>query len=154
MICVPMILWYYNTFSSSLLISKWSGHFSSRSFQAFVAPLPVPSCVPVYHYALNDYLVFGTNWATIMGVVYLGYYYILEPVAAVSCTGLRLIPSDFMAPCLVAIYAANGSHGTECNGFLAKAWIPISSRRGSCSQLDCAVHWTWICRRQGACPTR
>jgi len=64
-ICVPMIVW---------------------SFQALVAPLPVPSFLPVYHYAVNDYMVFDVNYATIMGVVYLAYYYMLEPFAALLYT--------------------------------------------------------------------
>ena len=49
-----------------------------------MAPLPVPSFIPAYHYAINDYLALSTNWAAIMGVVYLAYYYMLEPIAAVS----------------------------------------------------------------------
>ena len=55
-----------------------------RSFQALVAPLPLPSFVPTYHYPINDYMVFDANYASLMGVVYLAYYYLLEPVAAVS----------------------------------------------------------------------
>ncbi|KAF9471838.1 DUF962-domain-containing protein [Pholiota conissans] len=60
-ICVPMIVW---------------------SFQALVAPFVLPSFIPAYHYVINDYLVFSTNYATLMAVVYLAYYYLLEPMAA------------------------------------------------------------------------
>ncbi|KAF4619744.1 hypothetical protein D9613_005385 [Agrocybe pediades] len=59
--CVPLILW---------------------SFQALVAPLKVPGFLPTYYYRINDYLVFDVNWATIMGVIYLAYYFMLEPLAA------------------------------------------------------------------------
>ena len=44
----------------------------------------MPSFIPAYHYVINDYMVFDTNYASLMGVVYLAYYYLLEPVAAVS----------------------------------------------------------------------
>lgn len=58
--------------------------FYSRTFQALVAPLPVPAFLPAYHYAINDFMLFEMNYATIMGIVYLAYYFTLEPVAAVS----------------------------------------------------------------------
>lgn len=60
-ICVPIIL--------------WSAH-------ALVAPLPMPSFMPTVHYAFNEYLVFDLNYATIHAALYLVYYFILEPVAA------------------------------------------------------------------------
>jgi len=69
-ICVPMIVW---------------------SFQALVAPLPIPSFLPAYHYVVNDYMVFDVNYATIMGVVYLAYYYMLEPLAALLYTPQMVI---------------------------------------------------------------
>ncbi|KIM45861.1 hypothetical protein M413DRAFT_440916 [Hebeloma cylindrosporum] len=69
-LCVPMIVW---------------------SFQALVAPLPMPSFIPAYHYVINDYMVFDTNYASLMGVVYLAYYYLLEPVAALLYTPQMVI---------------------------------------------------------------
>ncbi|PPR03873.1 hypothetical protein CVT26_000871 [Gymnopilus dilepis] len=69
-ICVPMIVW---------------------TFQALVAPLPVPDFLPTYHYALNDYMLFEVNYASIMGAIYLAYYFILEPVAALSYTPQMLV---------------------------------------------------------------
>jgi len=62
-LCVPLILW---------------------SFQALIAPLQVPSFFPLYHYTINKYLVLDVNWAAVMGIVYLAYYFMLEPMAAVS----------------------------------------------------------------------
>jgi len=64
-ICVPMIVW---------------------SFQALVAPLHVPSFLPTYHRIFNEYLVFDVNYATIMASIYLAYYYMLEPFAALLYT--------------------------------------------------------------------
>ncbi|PPQ92373.1 hypothetical protein CVT25_008723 [Psilocybe cyanescens] len=69
-ICVPMIVW---------------------SFQALVAPLHVPSFLPAYHHIFNDYMVFDVNYATIMGVVYLAYYFLLEPVAALLYTPQMIV---------------------------------------------------------------
>jgi len=60
-LCVPLILW---------------------SFQAFVVPYHLPSFFPAYHHAINDYMVFETNYATLLAVAYLAYYLLLEPVAA------------------------------------------------------------------------
>jgi len=42
--------------------------------------------VPAYHYAFNDYLVFDTNYATLIAVIYIVYYFLLEPVAALLYT--------------------------------------------------------------------
>lgn len=56
-----------------------------------VAPLPTPSFVPAYHYVINRYMVFDANYAALMGVVYLAYYYVLEPTAAVSLDDVVLL---------------------------------------------------------------
>jgi len=60
-ICVPILLW---------------------TFQVLVSQLPVPSLLPVVHYTLGDYFCFDLNWAAIHAGLYLAYYIILEPVAA------------------------------------------------------------------------
>ena len=54
-----------------------------------MAPLKLPY-VPAYRHAFNDYLVFDTNYSTLMAGLYLIYYYLLEPIAAVS-----LVPTYF-----------------------------------------------------------
>lgn len=56
----------------------------TRSFQAFLAPFRPPPFVPVYRHVINDYMIFETNYATLMGAIYITYYLLLEPVAAVS----------------------------------------------------------------------
>jgi len=63
-LCVPLIVW---------------------SFQAIIAPFKL-TFIPAYHFAFNDYLVFDTNCATLMAVVYIVYYLLLEPVAALLYT--------------------------------------------------------------------
>ncbi|KAH9482429.1 2-hydroxy-palmitic acid dioxygenase mpo1 [Psilocybe cubensis] len=69
-VCVPLIVW---------------------SFQALVAPLPVPSFFPAYHHVVNNYMVFDVNYATVMGVVYLAYYFMLEPIAALLYTPMMTV---------------------------------------------------------------
>lgn len=69
-ICVPLIVW---------------------SFQAIVAPFKLPSFVPAYHYTFNDYLMFDTNYAALVEVIYLAYYFLLEPVAALLYTPLSIV---------------------------------------------------------------
>lgn len=56
---------------------------SSRTFQVLVSPFPVPSFVPAVHYTINEYLVFDLNVPAILAGLYIAYYFILEPVAAV-----------------------------------------------------------------------
>jgi len=60
-LCVPLIVW---------------------TFQTFLAPFHPPSFVPEYHHVINEYMVFETNYASLMGAVYIAYYLLLEPVAA------------------------------------------------------------------------
>ncbi|TFK27004.1 DUF962-domain-containing protein [Coprinopsis marcescibilis] len=61
-ICVPLILW--------------------TAF-ALTAPLPTLRFFPDIHYELHKYLVFDLNWPAIVAALYIGYYLILEPVAAI-----------------------------------------------------------------------
>lgn len=45
--------------------------------------IPMPSFFAEYHLKLGDYLVFDLNIASIHAMLYLAYYFMLEPVAAV-----------------------------------------------------------------------
>jgi hypothetical protein len=78
------------SFSGSFCSSPifWA-HFRHRSAHALVAPLPMPSFMPTVHYAFNDYLVFDLNYATIHAALYLVYYFILDPVAAVRNSAVQ-----------------------------------------------------------------
>ncbi|KAF9057430.1 hypothetical protein BJ165DRAFT_1420364 [Panaeolus papilionaceus] len=71
-ICVPLIVW---------------------SFQALVAPFGQVSFLPAYHHIFNDWLVFDTNYASLMTAVYLAYYLLLEPVAALLYAPLMILTS-------------------------------------------------------------
>jgi len=46
----------------------------------------VPASFPTVHYSISDYLVFDFNTPAITTAVYLAYYLILEPVAAILYT--------------------------------------------------------------------
>jgi hypothetical protein len=67
----------------------------TRSFQAFLAPFRPPPFVPAYRHVINDYMMFETNYATLMGTVYIAYYFLLEPVAAVNSFFLRTHNCDY-----------------------------------------------------------
>ncbi|GBE79388.1 DUF962-domain-containing protein [Sparassis latifolia] len=59
--CVPLLLW---------------------SFQVLMVTCPVPAFFPPIHVNINEYLAFDLNWATIHAILYIVYYFILEPTAA------------------------------------------------------------------------
>jgi hypothetical protein len=46
--------------------------------------LPRPTFLPQIEYHVNDYLKFEVTYGTLQGFVWLAYYYLLEPMAAVS----------------------------------------------------------------------
>jgi 2-hydroxy fatty acid dioxygenase len=48
------------------------------------AYIPTPSFFPNIHKTFSDHLAFDFNWAAVTTAIYLTYYYLLDPVAAVS----------------------------------------------------------------------
>ncbi|OBZ76370.1 putative endoplasmic reticulum membrane protein C16E8.02 [Grifola frondosa] len=52
------------------------------TFQVMASQLPVPSFIPPVHLVLNEYLTFDLNWSAIHAGIYLLYYFLLEPTAA------------------------------------------------------------------------
>lgn len=57
---------------------------SSRSFQVLASSIPVPSFIPPINHKFNEYFTFHLNFPAIHAALYLAYYFLLEPVAAVS----------------------------------------------------------------------
>ena len=51
--------------------------------------IPIPSWFPDIHYKFSDNLEFQLNATAIQAALYLGYYFILEPVAAVGLSDIR-----------------------------------------------------------------
>lgn len=68
-LCVPCILW---------------------SFLVLAADIPNPSFLPHYSKVFNEHLIFESSVPTVIAGVYLAYYFVLEPVAAVCLTHLEL----------------------------------------------------------------
>jgi len=61
LICVPLLFW---------------------TFQILASAIPVPSFIPSYRYAFNEYLAFDLNASAIHAGIYIMYYFTLEPLAA------------------------------------------------------------------------
>ncbi|KAF9468884.1 hypothetical protein BDZ94DRAFT_1244830 [Collybia nuda] len=97
MIFVPLILW-----TSQVLLSQF----------------PVPSVVPALHYEINDYLAFDLNIPAILAGLYIVYYFILEPVAALFYTPQMILSL------LTATAYSKGSGNVSNAGILhALSWI-------------------------------
>lgn len=54
-----------------------------RSFEVLASKIPVPDIVPPVHYEINEYLAFDLKFPAIWAGLYLAYYFILDPIAAV-----------------------------------------------------------------------
>ncbi|QRV87604.1 endoplasmic reticulum membrane protein [Ceratobasidium sp. AG-Ba] len=95
-ICVPIILWQV----------------------VFLANAGIPSFMPDVSYQINQYLAFEPNWAFIFSMIYIVYYYALEPVAA------ALYTPQFTLSCLSAIAFAQRPDAIKVAGALhAFSWI-------------------------------
>jgi hypothetical protein len=118
-----------------------------------VSTLPVPSFFPNVHYRINEFLAFDFNWTAVIMGLYLAYYYVLEPAAAVSP------PSGFVFHCFfstsfkVPLYATDGTHGSYRHE-LCSGRPDQHPRRRPCRGLDCAVLWTRSSRKAFACIAR
>jgi len=96
-ICVPLLLW---------------------SFQVMASELPVPSFIPEIHYTINEYLRFDLNLAAIHAGIYLAYYFILEPVAA-----LLYAPQMLLSVLTATAYAKGSGHISKAALLHVASWI-------------------------------
>jgi len=96
-LCVPLIVW---------------------SFQAFLAPFRPPPFVPAYRHVINDYMMFETNYATLMGTVYIAYYLFLEPIAA-----LLYAPQMIIIILTATAFGQNPSHTPAIIAIHVLCWI-------------------------------
>lgn len=116
----------------------------TRSFQAFLAPFRPPPFVPAYRHVINNYMMFETNYATLMGTVYIVYYLLLEPVAAV---GFFLLPShncDYSPKPQAIVRSSDDHHNLDCHSFRAESKSHSCDNYHPCFMLDCSVCWSWI----------
>ncbi len=65
------------------LVSFTHSLLSNRSAQVLVCDLPSPTFLPQIHYDFNDNLKFESTYGTLQGLLWLAYYYILDPLGAV-----------------------------------------------------------------------
>jgi len=91
---------------------------NTRSFQAFLAPFHLPPFVPTYHRVITDYMVFETNYATLMGAIYLAYYLLLEPVAA-----LLYAPQMIITVLTATAFGKDPSHTPAIIAIHVLCWI-------------------------------
>ncbi|CAE6391707.1 unnamed protein product [Rhizoctonia solani] len=96
-VCVPIIMW---------------------TFQVFLAQQSLPSFIPAFSYQINDYLSLESNWTVLLNVIYLAYYYALEPVGALLYT------PQFVLSCLSATAYSHREDALKIAGSLhAFSWI-------------------------------
>jgi hypothetical protein len=126
----------------------------SRSFQAFLAPFRAPPFVPVYRHVINDYMMFETNYATLMGTVYIAYYLLLEPVAAVSIFLLRPRNCGYSPKHQAIVRSSDDHHNLDRYSFRTRSKPHSCDHCHPCLMLDCSVCWSWIGRKTGTSLTR
>ncbi|KAF8631181.1 hypothetical protein AX15_002516 [Amanita polypyramis BW_CC] len=89
-----------------------------RTFQVFASKLPLPSSVPAVHYEINNYLVFSLNVPAIHYVLYILYYFMLEPVAA-----LLYLPQMTLSLLTATAFSRGSAHITQAAILHAVSWI-------------------------------
>lgn len=114
-----------------------------RSALVWLSALPLPDALSAFNFKpviLNDYMRFEPSSAWIFFAIYQGYYFILEPVAAVSCIRRRAI---VILHVLLGHLPSTSSNLTlHCYILLSSAqWHSVRNRR-SCRCMDYAIHWT------------
>jgi uncharacterized membrane protein YGL010W len=95
--CVPLIMW---------------------SFQVLAYDLPRPTFLPQIEYHVNDYLKFEVTYGTLQGFVWLAYYYLLEPVAALLYT-----PQAILSVLTANAFAQRPDHLKEALVVHVACWI-------------------------------
>ncbi|KAG6866520.1 hypothetical protein C0991_003064 [Blastosporella zonata] len=88
------------------------------TFQVMASELPVPSFVPEVHHRINDYLCFDLNISAIHAGLYLAYYFILEPVAAILYA-----PQLALSLLTATAYAPGHGHISRAALIHAVSWI-------------------------------
>ncbi|KAH9963126.1 hypothetical protein BC827DRAFT_1129281 [Russula dissimulans] len=96
-VCVPLIMW---------------------SFQVLAYDFPRPTFLPQVHYRLNDYLDFEVTYGTLQGLLWLAYYYVLEPAAALLYT-----PQAILSVLAANAFAQRADHQSVALIVHAACWI-------------------------------
>ncbi|KAG5637627.1 hypothetical protein H0H81_003908 [Sphagnurus paluster] len=88
------------------------------TFQVMASSLAVPSFIPEVHYTLNNYLRFDLNFAAIHAGLYIAYYFILEPTAA-----LLYMPQAIISLLTATAYSKGSGHITNAAILHAGSWV-------------------------------
>ncbi|TFK43241.1 hypothetical protein BDQ12DRAFT_674636 [Crucibulum laeve] len=96
-ICVPILLW---------------------TFQVLAAQIPVPSFIPAIDHKFSDYLIFDLNISAIHAALYLAYYFILEPTAALLYT-----PQLVLSLLTATAFSHTSAHVQQAALLHAASWV-------------------------------
>ncbi|KAG6907835.1 hypothetical protein DXG01_007217 [Tephrocybe rancida] len=88
------------------------------TFQVMASELPVPSFVPEVHHRINDYLCFDLNLSAIHAGLYLVYYLILEPTAAILYA-----PQMILSLLTATAYSSGPGHISRAAMIHGVSWI-------------------------------
>jgi uncharacterized membrane protein YGL010W len=96
-VCVPLIMW---------------------SLQVAAYDLPRPTFLPQIQYHINDYLKFEVTYGTLQGFLWLAYYYLLEPTAALLYT-----PQAILSVLTASAFAQRADHLNIALWVQVACWI-------------------------------
>ncbi|TDL29158.1 DUF962-domain-containing protein [Rickenella mellea] len=108
----------YHSNKTNVFIHKIFVPLIVWSFQVMISSLPTPAFFPAYTVNYGEYLSFQFNWAAVMGIVYLAYYYTLVPSAAFLYT-----PQMTLSVLNATAFARSTEHVQLAAGLHAVAWV-------------------------------
>lgn len=117
-----------------------------RTFQVLTSELPVPSFIPAFHHTFNEHLRFDLNIASIHAGLYLIYYFILEPVAAVRRLIISLLTTDYIVS-TVALRSTNDIVPLNGDCVLSRFGPYLQSSCPPWCFLDCPISRPWPGRK-------
>jgi len=88
------------------------------SFQVMASQIPVPSFVPAIQHRFSDYLLFDLNISALHAALYLGYYFALEPVAALLYT-----PQLVLSLLSATAFSRTAGHITQAAILHTFSWV-------------------------------
>ncbi|KAI0284976.1 hypothetical protein BGY98DRAFT_1087296 [Russula aff. rugulosa BPL654] len=88
------------------------------SAQVLLCDLPSPAFLPQIHYTLTDYLKFEFTYGTVQGLLWLAYYYILDPLGAILYT-----PQAILSILTANAFAQRANHTNIAAIVHVASWI-------------------------------
>lgn len=131
--------------ASDLVSRQWHSERHSlttfRTWQVMLASYPKPSVFPTYRHDYNSVLSYEFNWAVLQAGVYLAYYLLLLPSAAVSDPSLRIHAMLTQKPDYLHPPNAHLRSLRYC--VFARPKKREDCYCTTCCMLDCSVLRTW-----------